>query len=216
MNSYIIYKAENIFTGETYIGATTVSLDERKNDHLTKSSNGSDRDFHNAISTYGKESFVWSEIDTASSSNELAEKETAYVYTYDSFKNGYNSDRGGGFKKTVYQFDVETGNLINSFIDLSCAANAINASKTSISNACLLYNKSCKGFYWGYSSTFDLSVNLDSRKKTVNQISLDGDFLACYKSASDASRQTGISKTCITRCCRKERIHTGGFLWEYS
>lgn len=216
MSNYIVYKAENTFTGKVYIGATSKSIEARINDHLIKSNNGSNIDFHQAIQTYGLESFTWSEIDTADSANELAEKETNYIFKYNSFQDGYNSDKGGGFKKTVYQFDMKTGKLVNSYIDLENAGNAVNADKRSISSACLGYNKFCQGFLWSYSSTLDVSLIADLRKKTVNQISLDGEFIASYESVSEASRQTGISKTCISRCCRKEREHSGGFLWKYS
>nr|WP_315130336.1 NUMOD1 domain-containing DNA-binding protein [uncultured Flavobacterium sp.] len=215
MSNYIVYKAENTVTGEVYVGATSKSLIERKNDHLQKSSKGSDGFFHQAIRTYGSDSFVWTEVDSASSINELAEKETEYIYMYDSFQNGYNSNKGGGFKKTVYQYNVETGELVNSYDDLVSAANAVNANKRSVSNVCLHSNKSCKGYNWSYSSTIESNSIPDLRRKTVNQISLDGKIVASYDSASEASRMTGISKTCISRCCRGEREQTGGFLWEY-
>lgn len=216
MNRYIIYQAKNVFTGDVYVGATTKSLDERKNDHLQKSSKGSDIFFHQAIQTYGSDSFLWTELDSTNSINELAEKETEYIYLYDSFKNGYNSDKGGGLRKTVYQYNVDTGELLHSFNDLASAANAVNANKRSISNVCLQYNKTCKGYHWSYSSTVEFNSISDFRKKTVNQTSLDGDVIACYESASEASRKTGVSKTCITRCCREEREHSGGFRWKYS
>lgn len=216
MSNFIIYKAENTFTGEVYVGATSKSLIERKNDHLQKSSKGSVGFFHQAIGTYGSDSFVWTEVDSANSINELADKETEYIYLYDSFQNGYNSDNGGGFKKTVYQYNVETGELVNSYDDLVSAANAVNANKRSISNVCLHTNKTCKGYNWSYSSTIESNSISDLRRKTVNQISLDGEIVACYESASEASRKTGISKTCITRCCRGEREQSGGFLWKYS
>lgn len=215
MNSYIIYKAENTFTNEVYIGATTKTLDERINDHLLKSMNGSNVCFHKAINKFSSKTFVWSVIDTAYSTNELAKKEIEYIYLYDSLKNGYNSDKGGGIKKTVYQFNIETGALINSYEDLSSAANAVNANNKSISNACLHYNKTCKGYIWSYSCTLELTSTLDERKKAVSQSSLTGDFIVSYESASEASRKTGISKTCITRCCRSERKQSGGFLWKY-
>lgn len=215
MNNYIIYKVENIFTNEVYIGATTKTLDERRNDHLLKSMNDSNVYFHKALNAFSSEAFVWTVIDTAYSTNELAKKETDYIYLYDSLKNGYNSDKGGGIKKTVYQFNIETGVLINSYEDLSSAANAVSANNKSISNACLHYNKTCKGYVWSYSSTLELSSTFDERKKTVSQSSLTGDFIISYESASDASRKTGLSKTCITRCCRGERKQSGGFLWEY-
>ena len=189
MSNYIVYKAENTVTGEVYVGATSKSLIERKNDHLQKSSKGSDGFFHQAIRTYGSDSFVWTEVDSASSINELAEKETEYIYMYDSFQNGYNSDKGGGFKKTVYQYNVETGELVNSYDDLVSAANAVNANKRSVSNVCLHSNKTCKGYNWSYSSTIESNSIPDLRRKTVNQISLDGKIVACYESASEASRK---------------------------
>lgn len=216
MSNYIVYKAENVFTGETYVGATSKSMEDRKNDHLTKSEKGSGNFFHQAIQTYGADSFVWSELDVAYSMQELAEKETLYIYKYDSVKNGYNSNLGGGFKKTVFQYNIVTGEIINSYPNLENAANAVNVTKKSISNSCLNYCKTCKGYIWSYSDTLDVNSNLDLRKKTVNQISFDGDLIACYVSASEASRKTGISKTCITRCCRGEREQSGGFLWKYS
>jgi hypothetical protein len=215
MNSYIIYKAENTFTNEVYVGATKKTLDKRRNDHLLKSMNGSNVCFHKAINTFSSEAFVWSVIDTANSTNELAKKEIEYIYLYDSLKNGYNSDKGGGIKKTVYQFNIETGNLISSYDDLSSAANAVNANNKSISNACLHYSKTCKGYVWSYSSTLEFTFTLDERKKAVSQSSLTGDFIISYESASEASRKTGLSKSCITRCCRSERKQSGGFLWEY-
>lgn len=215
MSNYIIYKAENVFTNEVYIGATTKTLEERRNDHQQKSMNNSEVYFHNAINTFSVESFVWSVIDTADSTNELAHKEAEYIYFYNSFKNGYNSDKGGGIKKTVYQFNIENGNLISSYTDLSSAANAVNANKKSISNACLHYNKTCKGYIWRYTSTLELISTLDERKKAVNQFSLAGNYVTSYDSASKASRISGFSKTCIARCCRGEREQTGGFLWKY-
>lgn len=215
MNS-IIYKATNTITNKVYIGATTKSINERKLDHLQKSEKKVGSYFQEAIQTYGMDSFIWEQIDTASSNDELAKKEVQYIEEFDTILNGYNSDKGGGFKKTVYQFNIETGDLIDYYKDLSSAANAVNATKTGISNACLNYNKTCKGYVWSYSSTFELSSTLDLRKKIVTQFSLDGNFIAYYESASEASRKTGISKTCITRCCRKERQNSGGSLWEYS
>ena len=216
MKEGIIYKATNTINGQVYIGATKKKLDDRKQDHINKALKGYSGYFQKALIEYGVNSFEWEQIDTAENKNELAQKETEYIISFNSIENGYNSDNGGGFKKTVYQYNIETGKLINSYDDLSSAANAVNAVKTSISSACLHYNKTCKGYTWSYSSTLEPSSSLDLRKKTVNQISLKGEFIACYVSASEASRKTGISKTCITRCCRKERKQSGGFLWEYS
>ena len=217
INTYIIYRAHNTFTGESYIGATTKTIEERKIDHLRKSNNGLGSYFQEAIGTYGSDAFNWEQIDTATTVNELAEKEAEYILKYNSLYKGYNSNKGsGGFKKKVYQYCLVTGEILNSYDDLTSAATAVNATKKSISNVCLHIDRTCKGFYWSYSDTDNPKNNIDLRKKQVIQFDLTGIELTKYNSASEASRKTGVSKTCITRCCRGEREQSGGYIWEYS
>ncbi|WP_281227590.1 NUMOD1 domain-containing DNA-binding protein [Flavobacterium aquiphilum] len=215
MEYSIIYKAENTFTGEVYIGATTKSLEERKQDHLQKSNKKVGSYFQEAIGTYGPEAFNWEQLDTAVNPNELAQKESKYIYDFKAQEEGYNSDRGGGIQKNIYQFDRNSGVLVATYDNLENAAISVSAKAKSISNACLGYNKSCKGFYWSYSDVLNPIEKADSRIKSVSQYSMDEDFIEIFESASEASRKTGVSKTCITRCCRGEREQSGGFLWEY-
>ena len=103
--SKIVYAVINTITGNKYIGATTKNLEERKRDHLQKARKKVDGNFQNALKTYGPEAFDWVQIDTANSSNELADKEKDYIIKYNTKDNGYNSDRGGGFQKNIYQYD---------------------------------------------------------------------------------------------------------------
>jgi hypothetical protein len=211
----IVYTVTHKETGTVYVGATTKSIDERKKDHLHKASKGTGHHFHNAIATLGPDAFQWEQVDTAQDVNELARKECEYVERFDSFHSGFNSDAGGGIKKSVYQYSIKDGSLLNKYECLEDAANAVNAYKTCVGNACTGHNKTCKGYYWSYSSSFPLNLK-DERRKTVIQLHLDGSILAEYKSVAEASRQTGISKTCISRVCRKERESSGGYLWTYS
>jgi len=213
--NYIIYKAQNEQTGEVYIGVTTNSVHQRQLDHTERSSRGELNKFHEAISTYGADAFYWTQIDTASSMDELAKKEKEYIIQYDCKENGYNSDSGGGIQKTVYQFRIEDGILVGKYDCLESAACAVGANKRSISSSCLGINKTCKGYYWSYSSTFPINLK-DERRKAVIQMDLEGVVIAEYKSVSNASKATGVSKTCISRVCRKERNHSGGFRWSYS
>ena len=215
-NSGIIYKVINTETNQVYIGATTTkSIDERKNDHLQKSNKGTGYKFHNAIDTYGPDSFRWEQIDTASNIDELASKEIKYISEYDSLENGYNSDKGGGFKKTVYQYNLD-GSPANSFEDLTSAAISINATKKGISKACWNVNHTLGGYLWSYEFKEKFIPESDNRKKQVVQYNLNGNLLAHYISVAEASRITGLSKTCISRCCRGEREQSGGFIWNYS
>ncbi len=210
----IIYKAENTLNGEIYIGATTYDLDKRKADHIQRASRGDTNTFQEAISTYGAEAFNWEQIDTATNSNELAEKEKSSILLYKSKEEGYNQDSGGGFQKKVYQYSLD-GSLIKTYTNLQDAANAVGANKRSISSVCLNINRTCKGYYWSYNYSEPFLPETDRRKKDVIQYSIEGKLIAKYKSVAEASGQTGISKTCISRVCRGEREQTGGYVWKY-
>ena len=211
----IVYKVTNQETGKSYIGVTTRSIEERKADHIQKANKGIGGAFQNAIMTYGSEAFRWEQIDTASSNDELAFKEIRYISEYDALENGYCSDKGGGIKKTVYKYNLD-GSLNTTFEDLTTAGKSINVRKQAISRACWNVNQTLGGYLWSYEYKEPFIPDPDNRKKQVIQYSLDGKVLACYESASEASRKTGISKTCITRCCRGESEQNRGFLWRYS
>ena len=212
----ILYAVKNEINGEVYVGATTSSLNQRKLDHLERAVRGESNKFHNAICTYGADTFKWEQIDTASNVDELAQKEKKYIYEYASKENGYNSDEGGGFKKSVYQYDLDNGELIQKYNSLQEATEAINSTKQHISRACLSVNKVYGGFYWSYELKDNFKPDIDLRKKTVLQFTVDGDLISEFNSVSEASKITGISKTCISRCCRGERPKTSGFIFKYA
>ena len=210
----IIYKAQNKLTGEVYIGATTQSIKKRKIDHIERSNRGVNGKLQEAIGTYGPEAFTWTQIDTASTINELAQKEKEYIVKYKSKGEILNNDCGGGFKKTVYQYSLDDGSLINTFDCLTSAANVVNATKQNISSACLGINKTCKGYIWSYSSTFPINFK-DNRKKKVAQLDLEDNFIAEYASIAEASNATGINKSSIAKVCRQERKQAGCYKWKY-
>jgi hypothetical protein len=214
-NNYIIYKAQNELTGEVYIGATSSTVYQRKLDHTERANRGEKGQFQEAIGTYGPEAFSWQQIDSAKSSNEVAEKEKKHILQYNSQEQGYNSDSGGGIKKVVYQYSLEDGSLIAKYNCLQSAANAVDAYKTCIGNACLGQNKSCKGYMWSYSKSYKLKTITDCRKRKVYQYTFHGTLIAEFISVAEASSITGLSKSCISRCCRGERESSGGFIWKY-
>ncbi|QCX40134.1 endonuclease [Aureibaculum algae] len=213
--SGIIYKVENTQNGLVYIGATTKDVQTRKLDHLSKVNSGKMVKFQEAIGTYGPEAFSWKQIDTANSNDELAQKEKNYIFKYDSKKNGYNSDEGGGLKKTVYKYNLEDGSLISTYECLEKAGKSIDATKQNISRACLSVNNTYKGYYWSYTFKKPYIPKKDIRRKNVIQLTLTGEFVNQFNSVSDASRLTEINKTSIAKVCRRERNHAGGFDWKY-
>jgi hypothetical protein len=210
---HLVYKVTNQETGETYIGATTKSIEERKADHLQKASKGIGSYFQEAIGTYGPNAFIWEQIDTANSVNELAEKEKKYILQYNSKEKGYNSDSGGGFKKRVYEYDCH-GNWTTTHKCLKDIEELNGFDRRRISYACL-NGTPYDCCFWSYSKDTKFNIYSDPRKKVVFQYDLQENFLDVFSSVAEASIFSGISKTCISRCCRGERKQSGGFRWTY-
>ncbi len=48
---------------------------------------------------------------------------------------------------------------------------------------------------------------------TVEQYTKDGDFICEYYSYANASRETGINKSCIRECANGTQSHAGGYIW---
>jgi GIY-YIG catalytic domain/NUMOD1 domain len=215
-NNYIIYKAENMENGCVYIGTTTKSIVDRKKDHEQKANTDHGYEFQEAISTYGAGAFSWAQVDTASSADELAQKEKQYILNYNSKEEGYNADSGGGFKKTVYQYSLADGSLVNSFNTLESAGKSVNATKKHISRACLNVNQTYGGFRWSYEYQKTFKANKDKRLKSVQQLDLNNVLINKYFSIVEASWATGIHKSSIAKTCRGENKTAGGFLWQYT
>ena len=212
----IIYTVKNKVTGKFYVGATSDSVEMRRKDHEQKATNNSGYYFQQAISTYGVDAFEWKEIDSAKSINELARKEKDYVIKYNSKEEGYNSDRGGGMKKTVYKYSVERGRLLDSYDCLESAANAVNATKKQISRACLSVNKVFGDYIWSYELIEPFSLDLDKRFKEVLQLDFENNLIDVFCSVSVASKVTGFNRSSIAKVCRGERNQAGGYRWIYN
>jgi len=92
----IIYCATNRINGKRYIGQTIGPLSRRKIDHKYSAKKYRHR-FANAIKVYGIDGFIWEEIDTGFSREELNNLERYWIQFYQSHgrDKGYNLDEGG-------------------------------------------------------------------------------------------------------------------------
>ncbi len=91
-------------TGGIYIGQTIKMLEGRAKEHVSDTTRGSNKKFHNAIRKHGIDNFKSSILAVAYSKEELNELEKHYIQKYNSFyknedgsdnKNGYNMTLGG-------------------------------------------------------------------------------------------------------------------------
>ena len=208
-----VYRIWNNLTGNSYIGSTTKEIEFRLQDHLQKSAKKVDTKFYKAIEDYGPQAFEIELLDEVETIDELAQKEIYYIEAYQTLSNGYNSNRGGGFKKSIYQFEQGNPDPIAIYDTLESAADSVGASRKTISNACLGSLKSAKGYLWSYTPEYPIVE--DKRSKTVYQYDLDGLLIATFSSAREASKQLGIGLSSITRCCRGERKQTSGYKFSY-
>lgn len=94
LNVGIIYRVVSP-SGKSYIGQTTRTLRQRKNQHYRDAfKEKSNSKFSSAIRKY-KDSLKWEILEESISKNLLNEKEREYVAKFDSYFNGYNCTPGG-------------------------------------------------------------------------------------------------------------------------
>lgn len=98
----IIYLATNTMNNKMYVGQTTTSLDERKDQHIrgafTPSSRAYNYAFPRALRKYGTDVFKWELLDIAYSQRELDYLEQYYIADYNTHISngyGYNMTIGG-------------------------------------------------------------------------------------------------------------------------
>ena len=128
--------------------------------------------------------------------------------------------------RSVNQYSLD-GTFLKTFPSLSIATEEVGGDITSLGRACLESRKSYKGFIWKYA---DLDPNTpeyygktpkkyERRKVTrrVNQYKQDGvTLIKTYSSASEASRETGVDKSNVGRCCTGKHCTAGGYIWRYA
>lgn len=56
----------------------------------------------------------------------------------------------------------------------------------------------------------------DTNAKKVSQYDLDGNYIATYKSAREAEKQTGIGYKMISRVCNGRRPYTHGYIFKFT
>lgn len=91
----IVYLALCRATGKAYVGCTSRSLPQRRDEHVAAAANGSPYKFHQALRSQGFSSFAWSVLATCASAAEMYVLERQYVAKYNSYRSGYNSTPGG-------------------------------------------------------------------------------------------------------------------------
>jgi hypothetical protein len=95
----------------------------------------------------------------------LSEEIKAKISHTLSQKTGENSIR----KKTVYQIDTQTGDIVHVHLTARLAAEFVGVSINRISCVCRSKNKCCKGFFWCYTDEYSPELFKDMLGITLNE-----------------------------------------------
>lgn len=237
----IIYKIENTVNHHVYIGQTIDK--EGFNGRYRLHGKGIERVYNyciskkksnlyynvylfKAIEKYGFDAFVVDEVfDTASTFDELNDKEAFYVKQFDSYYNDYNltfggdnksghetphgKDRKDSIRVCQISLDSELIKVWDSFGDIQ---RELGISKGSIANVCIGRNKTAGGFVWVYEKDYDPNKDYSrtprdrtNSMKIILWIDKDNNILREFCSGLEASEELGISKQEVSKICLHQR-----------
>ena len=202
----IIYTFKNKINGKIYVGQTCRSFKERTGEHLRHS----ETVFDKALLKYGIENFEYAIIDTATTIDELNEKEIYWIKKLNSLKPfGYNLCLGGnntlGYnhrEDTKEKMRLAKKGMFKGKENPFYGKKHNDETRRKMKEA------------WTESRKDELRQMTKTRKThTVKVRNIDtGEVFDSIKAAGE---KYNIEPTHITRVCKGRRKSTGGFRWEY-
>lgn len=220
MRTYYIYKATNTINGKSYIGQT-VSFRQRVWQHL-RCRQGEDCLFHRAIEQFGRDNFTWDIIDSCESQKEAMLLEKHYIKVYDTYRNGYNENKGGvgGHNARAVVCLTKNGDFYKRY-DSAADTKRDGFWDSNVIECCkgLLYT--CNGFQFMFEDDYKRNGAKTYEKpgpanmRSVVQCDKNGNFIQKFKSLNDASKSTGASRTTISGVLSHKYKYANGFIFVY-
>lgn len=190
MKTGTIYIIKNTINSKVYIGQTTMELKQRFITHMKPSTlkQKGNYKFYQAIKDIGKNNFYIEPLEEHIPLSKLNEKEIFYISKFNSFKNGYNSNKGGEGRLINIENEEEVLNMAKqgfSAIEIS--------EKLHVHKATVLRTLHKLGFKY-YSSHEEDIIKLSSLGLSNNEIA----------KKLNVHSQT-VSRTLDRNNCRKNR-----------
>lgn len=204
----IIYKVTNRINGKVYIGQTVRNLQERMEEHARHTNTAFDK----ALRKYGLDAFDVEEIDSASTMDELNQKEMHWIKFYNSIvPNGYNMCEGGGNTRGFHHSEISKRKMSESKSISYLGEKNPFFGKTHSESSKQKMSVKRKGM--AHMTPESVQKVRDSHYKVkVRNI----DTGEVFDSAKAAAEKYNLKDTHITRVCKGRRKKTGGFKWEYA
>lgn len=193
-------------SGKNYVGQTCTSITRRwrKNGIGYKGSPA----IQNAIAKYGWDNMSHEVIFTVETQEESNRAEELLVNVLRSNKKGYgyNCRQGGGNKGKHSTESIKKMSESKKGVKFS------EEHKRNISISKSGENSPCYGK--PKSDAVKKKIGM-ANGKVVQQFDDDGNLIAEYYSAAEASRKIGKPNAHITDCCRGVRKHCQGYVWKF-
>lgn len=220
----IIYKIENTSTGKIYIGQSCSKYKTKRwRDHLSNMRKGKHNNPHmqRAYNLYGEESFIYSELDKASSQEELDILELYYIKCYDSLDEdkGYNiliGGKGGPMPESV-KYKISLANKGRGF---GRKLSASTRQRISLSNKGRIISNSTRKKI-GAANSISLKGKVQPPHLIEKRIAHLRKKVICvetnviYESIVSAYTSLNIHRTSISECLNGRRKTAGGYHWKY-
>ena len=200
-----IYCIENLINGKKYIGQS-IDIEERIKHHKTLLNSEvtvhTNAHLQNAWNKYGSENFKFYVLEECDK-NELDDKEKYWSEFYDV----YDMEKGYALKTAGQGF----GNRIIS-----------EEVRQKISEA----NRGENNYWYGKKIPDDIRQKMKENHydcsgvnsphcRPVLQYNFDGELLSEYDYIREAGYKTNTNEESIRKCCNKEMLSAGGFIWRF-
>lgn len=221
MRTYYIYKATNKINGKSYIGQTN-NWRTRIWQHM-RCYEKEDCSFHDAIKKYGFDNFDWELLETCNDKNMALDLEKHYIELYDTYRNGYNENKGGvgGHNaKAVICLDKD-GNFVKRYDSAAEAEKQDGFTNTTVLQCCKNQALTCKEHLFMFESDYLNGMSKKYQKpesvcnKAIIQCDTDGRFIARYKSLTEAAQKTGANRTTISGVLSNTYKLAKGYIFVY-
>lgn len=221
MRTYYIYKATNKINGKSYIGQT-VDYKRRVWQHR-RCYEKEDCKFHNAIKRFGFDNFEWEVLKTCEDKIEADRLERKYIDLYNSYRNGYNENKGGtgGHNASpVVRLTLE-GEFVKRYDSAGDAEKEDGFCNSDVLISCKSNNRTCQGHMFMFEDEYKaigakkyIKPACINRRKVI-QCDLNGNLIARYDSVREASEKTGANRTTISGVLSKNYKSANGFIFVY-
>jgi|LGVF01.2.fsa_nt_gb group I intron endonuclease len=214
-----IYKIENNINGKCYIGQS-IDVYSRWKGHTKIDKRLVNYPLYRAFKKYGIKNFKFKILEHVDDVDNLTLRELFWYYK---LKPEYNqmlpTEPITSYKKRqIYQIDMETLEIIKEYDSLTDASIETNTGTSKISLCCNNLRASTGGYYWCFIESYD-ETWLPKTNNTIKKVYLiDKETNECikeFRSIKQASDETGVCKTNISRFCNNKRTPTNKYRWSF-